>query len=316
MSDMPADPQHARSREVDTTLAAAWAVLLLLGGTQVTFNVASALHHASPSPVRVLAGVAPVLAAVLLSHLAASRAAAEWFRWVVGGVMLCSMAVSIGATIQVTAPVFGHLWREIIFGIVLDAASLLALWFIMDRHSAKIAAAAAELEAADALERARTDAADATRNAADAAAELTRFREQSAAQLATVREQLEADLAQARTGLAAADARATALNEALRVRRSSPSKRGAGSPRRKGAGSPPARDVGSPRGDGTGSPVNSGGSEDLDTEARALDILAAEPGIRGKELGRRLGVSESYGCRLRNRLAAVAPVPDQQQEPS
>src|SRR6185437_4251139 len=144
MSDMPTDSQHARpGTDRDSTVIAAWAVLLGLGGTQITFNVADALRHASPSPVRILAGVAPVAAAVLLSHLASSRHAAEWFRWVVGAVMLVSMAVSIGATIQVTAPALHELWREIALGIALDAASLLALWFIMDRHGAKAAAAAA-----------------------------------------------------------------------------------------------------------------------------------------------------------------------------
>lgn len=42
---------------------------------------------------------------------------------------------------------------------------------------------------------------------------------------------------------------------------------------------------------------------DLDTEAEALRILGAEPKISGGELGRRLGKSESYGCRLKNKLA-------------
>ncbi len=48
-------------------------------------------------------------------------------------------------------------------------------------------------------------------------------------------------------------------------------------------------------------------TNDLDTEARALAILAAEPGISGSELGRRLNVQESYGRRLKNRLAPAAP---------
>ncbi|TYB45252.1 DUF2637 domain-containing protein [Actinomadura chibensis] len=44
-----------------------------------------------------------------------------------------------------------------------------------------------------------------------------------------------------------------------------------------------------------------------DNEARALGIIAAEPGITGAELGRRLDISARQGQRLLSRLARPAP---------
>jgi len=302
MIDGMPDPQHARpARERDTTIAAAWAILICLGGTQVTFNVASALRHSTLSPVPVLAGLGPVLAAVLLSHLAASRRAQAWFRVAITLVMLCSMAVSIGATVEVTTPVFAAWWRAVLFGIVLDAASLLALWFIMDRHGEKAAAAAAvELARAEGA-RAVADAREAAGKAAAAEAELAAFRDQSQAELSAVQAELTA-----------ATARASALNDALKSRRGSPPKRT--------RSSPPNRRAGSPVNPRAGSPVNSDASSplpgDVDTQAAALSILAEKPGISGAELGAHLGVSKSYGCRLKRELAESVVGPDQTADPS
>jgi len=47
--------------------------------------------------------------------------------------------------------------------------------------------------------------------------------------------------------------------------------------------------------------------DDVDTQAAALEILASEPGISGSALGRRLGMSERYGCMLKKQLAGSAP---------
>jgi hypothetical protein len=77
-----------------------------------------------------------------------------------------------------------------------------------------------------------------------------------------------------------------------------------GSGRKRARSSPRSRRVSSPR-DG-----------DAGTTAEAIAILAAEPGISGGELGRRLGKSESYGCRLKNKLtdseASTAPATGEQ----
>jgi Protein of unknown function (DUF2637) len=48
------------------------------------------------------------------------------------------------------------------------------------------------------------------------------------------------------------------------------------------------------------------GPADLDTEAQALKILDAEPGISGSQLGLRLGKSDRYGRELIKKLAPVA----------
>jgi len=46
-------------------------------------------------------------------------------------------------------------------------------------------------------------------------------------------------------------------------------------------------------------------ADDLTLEARALGLLGARPQMSGAALARELGVSESYGRKLRNRLAPV-----------
>jgi hypothetical protein len=46
-------------------------------------------------------------------------------------------------------------------------------------------------------------------------------------------------------------------------------------------------------------------ADDLTLEARALELLGARPEMSGAALGRELGVHESYGRKLRNRLAPV-----------
>jgi hypothetical protein len=266
MSGMPTDAKHERPATArDTTIGAAWAILICLGGTQVTFNVVSALRHSALSPVPVLAGLGPVLAAVLLSHLAASRRAQAWFRVAITGVMLCSMAVSIGATVEVTTPVFDAWWRAVLFGIVLDAASLLALWFIMDRHGEKAAAVTAVEQAQAAAEAARQQASEVTGKAAGLEAELT-----------GVRAELEAALARA--------------SAPRKSRRSAPRK-----PARNRTPVPPS-----------GSAPEVPGADDLSTEVQALDILHANPGISGSELGRRLGKTDRYGRELIKRLGPVA----------
>lgn len=307
MSAMSTEPQHARpAAQWDTTVIAAWAILICLGGTQVTFNVASALrhpalaasgvlrhpavhaasavHHSSLTPIPVLAGLGPVLAAVLLSHLAASRRAQVWFRCAVAAVMLCSMAVSIGATVEVTSPVFAAWWRAVLFGIVLDAASLLALWFIMDRHGEKASAA-------EAVEQSQSEARQARAEAAAGA--------QAAASL-------EAELAAAKAEVARAEAEAEVLRTSARKPAGTSARK---SPRKPGGSS--ARNSASTSA-GTSAPE----VDDLSTEVKAIDILAREPGITGSELGRRLGKTPRHGRDLIKRLGPAVTIPDNDRQES
>jgi hypothetical protein len=55
----------------------------------------------------------------------------------------------------------------------------------------------------------------------------------------------------------------------------------------------------------SGSGRRSAPADDLTLEARALGLLGAHPEMSGAALGRELGVHESYGRKLRNRLAPV-----------
>lgn len=55
------------------------------------------------------------------------------------------------------------------------------------------------------------------------------------------------------------------------------------------------------------SPAASPDTDDIDTQAEALSILAAEPDIPGSELGRRLGFKPSYGRTLKRKLTSVSP---------
>jgi hypothetical protein len=142
-------------------LVAAWAVLIGMGGTSLTFNiyhaaaadghVTSSAHQAAGSGVSghlalglaVLYGLAPVGAAMGLSHLAGSyRTGREGrvMQAVTVIVMLGAMALSVGATAAVVAPVAPGLLR-FVFPAVMDAASLVALRVILAPHPAEVAPA-------------------------------------------------------------------------------------------------------------------------------------------------------------------------------
>jgi hypothetical protein len=56
----------------------------------------------------------------------------------------------------------------------------------------------------------------------------------------------------------------------------------------------------------SGNARRSAPADDLTLEARALELLGAHPKMSGAALGRELGVHESYGRKLRNRLARPA----------
>jgi len=78
-------------------------------------------------------------------------------------------------------------------------------------------------------------------------------------------------------------------------------RKAAGSARRTGTG--PARSGSAPRPDTRTAP-----EDDLELEARALKLLATNLNMTGGELGRRLGVSEGYGRKLRRRLTDTGPL--------
>lgn len=269
--------QHSEAPGHRPGLAAAWSVLIGMGGTSVTFNVCHAVGHGQLAlALALLYGIAPVFAAAFLSHIAAVHHGGWFMRSVTFAVMLGAMSLSIGATASVVAPAAGALrW---LFGCVLDAAALVALRVILDRRESDAAEATA-------LEDAQQQAGDAQERAAIA--------ESAAAQLT-------AELASARAELATAEAVAAAARNTARGSARKPArKRGAGSARKPAAASA-----------ASSAPEPDGEADDLTTEAQALKILAESPGISGSQLGLRLGKSDRYGRDLIRRLAVVAPDQD------
>ena len=256
--------------------AAAWAVLVGMGGTSVTYNIFHAVNHGRMNlGLALLYGIAPVFAAMCLSHIVAEHASGNAMKLAAFAVMAGAMTLSMGAIASVVAPAAGP-WMRWLFGAVLDAAALVALRVILEGRSRKAAAVTA-------LEAARADVASAEAAAAEAragAGEATGTIGRLEAELATVRAALEAERAKV---------------PPRKPRRSSARK-----PTRNPA-TASARNQ-----DGTSAPEPEPGA-DLDTEAQALDILAKEPEISGSQLGLRLGKSDRYGRDLIKRLAAVAP---------
>ena len=159
------------------------------------------------------------------------------------------------------------------------------------RHLDRTETAAAE-QAARAAEQARAEAAAA-------ADERTALRAELEAARAAL-EPLQADLETARNELARVTAKADQF--ARKLAAASGAKRTAKSPANKAASSPRNKVPGSPP--GTEVPV------DVDTQAEALLILAAEPGISGSDLGLRLGKTKRYGQILKNKLAGSMAGPD------
>lgn len=267
--------EKANGSKHHSGVAAAWAVLVGMGGTSVTYNVYHAVTHGQMDlALALLYGIAPVFAAACLSHIVAVYNGGWFMRAVAFAVMLGAMTLSIGATASVVAPTAGPLrW---LFGGVLDAAALVALRVILDRRESD-AAAGAELEDA------RCRIAESESAAAELRAEL--------AGAAVALERAELRRAELEAELRAAAGRKPPRGSARKTAR----RPAAGSARKAPAGSAPET------GDET---------DDLTTEMQALNIITAEPGINGSELGRRLGKTERYGRELLKRLAPVMSASD------
>jgi hypothetical protein len=271
--------------EKSSAKVAAWSVLITMGGTSVTLNIWDATHAAHLFwLLAVLKGLAPVLAAMLLSEAGARYDGGKPFRCVAFGIMAGAMVLSASAVATVLRPsyppgVLGVVMSWL-FGIVLDAAALTGLWVILtERESRRDAARQAQAASAE----------DAV--AAAVAETETRVREESAAAVA----ELTSRVAELQDQISA-----------LKRRLSSGRKRAAASPRNFRASSPLNNDTSSPPNIDDASPPEAADLEDVDTHAEALAILAAEPGISGSKLGLRLGKTERYGCMLKNKLAPPA----------
>lgn len=258
---------HAQGKSRTPGLGAAWAVLIGTGVTSVTYNVVHATRGAGLEVVlALLLGFAPAFVAAFLSHVAAVLEAPRWFIVSVVGVMGTGMVLSASATAAVVAPAEPG-WRGWLFGGLLDAAALLALWAILTARGKKAAAEAAAAAG-------RSEAREALARAAAAEEELASVRAELSDQLDTVRAELETTReALVRAGTGAGK---------KRVRKSAPR------PRRSGSATGSTEDL--------TTELRALQLLDENPELRRPRM--------GSELGRRLGVDPSYGRKLHRDLTA------------
>jgi len=258
-------PRPARSSAV----FAAWAVLVGMGGTSVTYNVYHAVHHGSMNlGLALLYGIAPVFAAALLSHIVAEHDGGRFLQAVTFAVMLGAMTLSIGATAAVVKPAAGP-WMQWLFGAVLDAAALVALRVILSGRKR-------QAEATAAMEAAGRTVAEAERIADEAAG----------------------SVAEAEQRAVAAEAELTAAKAALQAERE---RRVPGRNRRRSSARKPAATSArnrAPEPDPEVSPEPAGSSApedvpDLDAEARILALI--DQGHSASQAGILAGKSDSYG---------------------
>jgi len=265
---------------------AAWAVLIGTAVTSVTYNVVHALPVLELA-LALLLGFAPAFVAACLSHVAAVLDAPGWVKAAVIAVMLGGMVLSASNTAAVVAPAEPG-WRGWLFGIVLDAGALLALWAIMASRRQRNEATAAVEAARTETQAARAEAHAATAEAAE----------------------LRAGLGTAQASLAEVQAELAALRERNKTRN-----RGRNSGRNQGRNTgrntaPSSARNTAPSSAPSSAPATAGSGEDeLSIEARALQEIAGARAkgetLNGSELGRRLGVTERYGRDLIKKLAAA-----------
>ena len=261
----------------------------------------------------IIFALVPVLFAALLSHGLVSPGAERWFKAAILALFGISMATSISSQASVMKPYGGGYGAEWSIPIVLDAAAILALYFITSRaatarEAAQEAAAAAETEAAKAELRPVVEAelrtnlrAELGAAKAELEAELRRNREaELTAARAAGRAEVEAEVeprisarltaAEAEFRTRAASERAVAVRNAevqaeARVRQEfAEQAKQAG--QRKPAAPPARRD----------------GDDGLSSEDRARILIAQSPEMTGAELGRALGMTERYGRELLKKI--------------
>ncbi len=125
---------------------AEWMLLLSMGGISAWFNIQNSVGKMELD-LALGAGVAPVIAAMLSSHIVAKRRnAGRWLRIVTFAVMCGAMALSTRAVGEVVRPADGVLWW--LFGPVVDAAELIALHLLLSQAAAGKAARHAAAQAA------------------------------------------------------------------------------------------------------------------------------------------------------------------------
>lgn len=294
-----------------------WAILLLGCFVSVVLNLWHALTlntgtHGHPI-LGIIFALVPVVFAALLSHGLVSPGAAPWFKAAILSLFGISMLTSISSQAAVMKPYGGGYGAELSIPIVLDAAAILALYFITSRAAAareavQEAAAAAETESVKAELRPVVEAelrtelrAELAAAKAELEAELGRRRQAElvaarAEERAEVEAELEAKIsarltaAEAEFRTRAATATAVAVQQAevqaeARIRREV-AEQGKQHGQRKPVAPPSRKD----------------GEDGLSSIDRARILLAADPEMTGADLGRALGTTDRYGRELLKKI--------------
>lgn len=119
----PSD-QRARRRRIHV-LVSAWVLLLGCGFISITFSFYCAkTYHLEPLPTGII-GAAPILLALIGSHLTASYNGDTWIKVLAIGATVAAVGLSTDGTIQVLWHAMGI--RAIFFGLVPDVWDVIAL---------------------------------------------------------------------------------------------------------------------------------------------------------------------------------------------
>jgi hypothetical protein len=294
-----------------------WAILLLGCFVSVVLNLWHALtlntgKHGHPV-LGIIFALVPVVFAAMLSHGLVSPGAATWFKAAILALFGISMLTSISSQAAVMKPYGGGYGAEWSIPVVLDAAAILALYFITSRaaaarEAAQESAAAAETEIAKAELRPAVEAevradlrAELVTARAELEAELARNRE---AELAAAKAEVEAELRpELERGIATrleaevAEFRLRAAAEtAVAVQRAEV----AAEARVRSEFAEQAKQQGQRKTPGPA--ARKVVDEGLTSEDKARILLAGSPEMSGADLGRALGMTERYGRDLLKKI--------------
>jgi len=313
----PAQPQQQRTNPMDAKHAAktralaraktcAWIVAVLMTGTTMTFQVYHSIRFGQmPVPLAVLEGVVPLLISMcILEFVSEWEGARTWAVVAAYVIMAGSMYMSAAATGAVVLHAAPHRMSWL-FGVLLDAAALLAVHFILNGPTAADVAREASAEAAARAEH------EASLRAEIAAAKQARKDDRSAFEEASsaLRAELHGERAAreaAETGCAEAVAGAEITARQLEAARAeiTARKKRAATARKRGPATGRKQDA------ATGSATvpqdlpDEAAPDDLDSEAKVLWYL--DKGHSASKAGVYAGLTDSRGRQIA-RLAKQAP---------
>jgi hypothetical protein len=279
---MPDMGKHSPTEAANTRArVSAWLVFLSMAGTTMSFQVYHSIEHGKmPWPLAVLYGIVPLLISMLVIEVVSGwDDAPKWAQGgaylIISGAMFLSAAAT-GAVVLHAAP--NH--SSLLFGLLLDGAAILAARFLMTAAKRTAATARAAFAAVVEAERSARQEAEADTGTARAEADEAR---RAAAEATAKAEELARQLAGTEAGTGTG------------TKPGSAGQRGSGAGRHKGGTAGP--------GGRTKDPAAQ--AAEAVTHAEAELILAAEPGISGSELGRKLGTTPGYGRTLKRKLTQV-----------